>query len=177
MEFRKTEIKDIPSVVNMYQQAIAYLKNQGINQWQSGYPNETTLRKDMDDGDSYVIELQGKVIASACISFKEDTNYRYIEAGSWQNDHEYAVIHRIVVDESMKGRRVAKVLMDACEQLCVKRNVDTIRIDTHIENKSMQSMIGKQGFVYCGVIYLQDGAARNAYDKVLILNPSNKESV
>lgn len=174
MEFRRTEVKDISSVVIMYNQAISYLKNQGINQWQSGYPNESTLRKDMADGDSYVIESNGKVIASACISFKEDMNYRYIEGGSWQNNHEYAVIHRIVVDESVKGKGVAKVLMDACEQLCIERAVDTIRIDTHEENKSMQSMIAKQGFVYCGVIFLQDGAPRNAYDKVLVLSTINK---
>ena len=34
-----------------------------------------------------------------------------------------------------------------------------IRIDTHRDNKIMQHNILKQGFTYCGIIYLQSGDA------------------
>ena len=36
---------------------------------------------------------------------------------------------------------------------------ENIRIDTHRDNKIMQHNILKQGFTYCGIIYLQSGDA------------------
>ena len=52
--------------------------------------------------------------------------------------------------------------------MCIR---DRIRIDTHRQNASMQRMLEKNGFAYCGIIYLQDGAEAGAerlcFDKLL----------
>jgi RimJ/RimL family protein N-acetyltransferase len=40
-----------------------------------------------------------------------------------------------------------------------------IRIDTHRDNQIMQHVILKQGFTYCGIIYLLSGDERLAYQK------------
>jgi hypothetical protein len=42
-----------------------------------------------------------------------------------------------------------------------------IRIDTHRDNKIMQHNILKEGFSYCGIIYLESGDERLAYQKIL----------
>ena len=39
--------------------------------------------------------------------------------------------------------------------------------DTHRDNQSMQRMQAKNGFEYCGVIYLEDGAERIAFEKIV----------
>jgi hypothetical protein len=39
----------------------------------------------------------------------------------------------------------------------------TIRIDTHRDNCIMKHILTKYGFTMCGVIYLADGAPRDAY--------------
>ena len=40
---------------------------------------------------------------------------------------------------------------------------DTIRIDTHRDNKVMQNAIAKAGFEYCGIIHCWNGDERLAY--------------
>ena len=39
--------------------------------------------------------------------------------------------------------------------------------DTHKDNQSMQRMQAKNGFEYCGLIYLEDGAERIAFEKIV----------
>lgn len=40
-----------------------------------------------------------------------------------------------------------------------------MRIDTHENNKVMQHLIKKNGFQECGIIYVEDGSPRIAYEK------------
>lgn len=39
MKFRKAAEKDINAIMNIINQAQNYFKEQGIDQWQNGYPN------------------------------------------------------------------------------------------------------------------------------------------
>lgn len=39
----------------------------------------------------------------------------------------------------------------------------SIRIDTHADNKTMQHLIEADGFTRCGIIYIADGTPRIAY--------------
>ena len=43
----------------------------------------------------------------------------------------------------------------------------SLRIDTHEGNLAMRKMLAKNGFVYCGVIYLAGGDKRVAYERIL----------
>ena len=49
MTFRKTEAADLDGVMEIVRQAQASLKARGIDQWQNGYPNENTLREDIQN--------------------------------------------------------------------------------------------------------------------------------
>ena len=40
-----------------------------------------------------------------------------------------------------------------------------IRVDTHADNKTMQRLIEKNGFIKCGIIYVKNGTARIAYQR------------
>ena len=44
--------------------------------------------------------------------------------------------------------------------------VKSLRIDTHRQNIPMQNSLVKNGFRYCGIIYLESGDERIAYQKV-----------
>ena len=41
-----------------------------------------------------------------------------------------------------------------------------LRIDTHADNHPMQKALSRLGFAYCGVIYLQSGDSRMAFQKI-----------
>ena len=85
-----------------------------------------------------------------------DPTYARIEDGEWPNNDPYYVIHRIAVVTPGKG--YARRLLDWAFKHC-----STVRIDTHRDNVIMHHILRKYGFEYCGVIYLANGDARDAY--------------
>ncbi len=62
MELRKTNISDVSSVMKIISQSQSYFKSKGIDQWQNNYPNENTIMGDINNGYSYVLEKDNKVL-------------------------------------------------------------------------------------------------------------------
>ena len=154
MKIRATEERDLPAVMEILHQAQAYFKAQGIDQWQDGYPDEATIRQDIQNGTAYLVEL--------------DENYTTMVSGQWLTDRPYAVIHRIAVDDKLKGRGIAGWILEQAEYLCRQRGVESLKIDTHQDNTSMRRLLEKQNYHYCGVIQLhRDLSLRVAYEKRL----------
>ena len=169
-KFRKTEYADIPAVMELINQAKGYMKEQGIDQWQNGYPNEGEIAMDIAKGYSYVMEENKKIIGTMAVLFDGEPTYDKIYEGAWKTAEEpYAAIHRVAVDSGCKGKGIAGAMIDEVVKMCRERGVRSIKNDTHRDNKSMQRMQAKNGFEYCGVIYLEDGAERIAFEKVIEL--------
>lgn len=167
MEFRKASYSDINSIMRIISEAQAYFKENGINQWQNNYPNVEVIRNDIDNKNSYVLLEDGKIAGTAAVSFAGEKSYEAIYSGEWISDNEYAVIHRIAVDSGCKGKGLASVFIKYIEKMCLEREVHSIRVDTHRENLSMQKLLHKNGFRYCGIIYLADNSERIAYEKLI----------
>ena len=168
MIFRKTKLEEVSDIMRMIDQAKAYMKAQGIDQWQNGYPNAEAFEQDIEKGYSYVMEDDGKVIGTMAVIFDGEPTYDKIHEGAWKTTEEpYAAIHRVAVDADCKGKGIAGAMMEAVEEICRERGVRSIKNDTHRDNKSMQRMQAKNGFEYCGVIYLEDGAERIAFEKIV----------
>ena len=167
MELRRTEISEVPVVMDIINDSIAGLKAAGIDQWQKGYPNATSIQNDIEQGWSYVLVEGNEILATLALCFQPDPNYEKIYEGQWINLEPYAVIHRIAVKMSRKGEGLAVIALKQCEAICRKNHIYSIKVDTHRKNKSMQRMLQKAGYQYCGIIYLIDGAERFGLQKVL----------
>jgi len=165
MKLRKSKEKDIRDIMEIIKEAQAYLKEMKIDQWQNGYPNEEVIRKDILNGYSYVLTDKDKVIATVALSFDGEPTYNEIYEGSWLTDNEYAVIHRIAVTKEMKGKNIASIILKRIEEICKERAIKSIKIDTHEDNLSMQRLLKKNNFKYCGVIYLEGKVKRIAFEK------------
>lgn len=164
MKFRKTAAKDMGSIMDIIRQAQEYLKQQGIDQWQNNYPSSQTILEDIQKGYGYVLVENDRILGTVAVTFDGDRNYDYID-GKWLSDSPYAAIHRIAVRD--KGGGLASVIIRYTEQMCQNKGVRGIRVDTHEKNLSMQRLLVKNGFQACGIIYLEDGAKRLAYEKIL----------
>lgn len=157
---RKTREEDLDAVMQIVQDAQAYLHAHDIPQWINGYPSRDDFHHDMERGSSYVLEESGTVLGMACISTDHEDTYDVID-GAWPDDDPYIVIHRIAVADACKGRNLAHQFVEYAENL----GRSSIRIDTHEKNTSMRAFLEKEGFAYCGIIHLHDGAPRYAYEK------------
>jgi GNAT superfamily N-acetyltransferase len=170
MVVEKTKEEDKEQVIAIWEQARAYMKEAGIQQWQDGYPNRESLEEDMSAGESYVLRDNetGAVAATAYISFRGEPDYDVIYEGSWSQNIPYCVMHRVAVDPQQKGKGLAGELIKEAARQCREKNIRSLRIDTHRVNRSMRRMLEKNGFVYRGIIHLsKDGSERVAYEKCL----------
>lgn len=167
MDFRKTEINDVDRILEIIIQAQEYFKLRDIDQWQDGYPNRDSILSDMEKGDSFVILEGDKIVGTTAISFSVEATYNKIFQGQWLDDIEYAVVHRVAFDNSFKGKGMGTEVFNYAEKLCREKNIFSIRVDTHRDNIAMQRLIEKNDFSYCGIIYLDDGAERLAYEKII----------
>lgn len=160
MQLRKATMQDINSILSIINLAKEYFKNNQIDQWQNGYPNEESTIKDIKNGHSYVICDGNLVVATAAIIDDVDPNYAIIENGEWLSDEAYVCVHRVATLPKYKGQGLAGRFLTYAKTLGKK----SVRIDTHEDNMSMQRMILKNGFHYCGIVYMADGAKRFAYE-------------
>lgn len=173
--FRKTVEADIDTILHIIGQAQEYLKHQGIDQWQNGYPNREAIVSDIQMGYGYVLLMNDKVVGTVAVTFDGEKTYDSIYEGKWLSDlkhaashrSEYATIHRIAVDAQYKGAGLASEIIGNIEQMCRNRAVHSIRVDTHRRNTSMQRLLEKNGFLYCGIIYLEDRSERIAFEKIV----------
>lgn len=166
MEFRKASVADVGSIMDIIRQAQEYLRKQGIDQWQNNYPCEATILEDISKEYGYVLTDGDEVIGTVAVIFDGDKNYNIID-GRWLTDGPYTVIHRIAVLDTSKGKGLASVMLAHIDELSLKRGFYSLRVDTHEKNISMQKLLHKNGFAYCGIIYLEDGAKRVAFEKAL----------
>ena len=119
MIFRRTTIEDIPAIVEIICQAQEYLKNQGINQWQNGYPNKNSLIKDIQNGYSYVMEVDEVVIGTMAIVFTGEPTYEHIYEGNWKTeDTSYVTLHRVAVHNDWKGQGIAGSMIQEVIKMC-----------------------------------------------------------
>lgn len=159
MEIRKTKPSDLSAVMLVYNSARQFMRSQGnMDQWTNGYPNDAVILSDIRDGNSYVCMEDGQLAGVFSFILGEDPTYAAIYEGRWLNDQPYGTVHRIAVQHHNKG--VATFCLDWCFDKC-----GNVRIDTHRDNQAMQKLVLKNGFTYCGIIYLADGSPRLAYQK------------
>ena len=167
MKFRETVESDVNNVMAIIKQAQDYLKEQGIDQWQDNYPNAEIIRNDIINKEAYVLLDDDTLVGTVAVSFKGEKTYKSIHDGSWLSNEDYAVIHRIAVDSKRKGLGLSSIILKNIEELCLSKDVHSIKVDTHRENQSMQKWLYKNGFQYCGIIYLEDNSERVAFEKIL----------
>ena len=161
MQIRKTVEADLPIIGEIYENAKRFMRESGNpNQWNQGTPNAETAREDMERGIGYVAVDGDEIVAVFMFSLDTEPTYADIYEGAWLTDESYGVIHRIAVKE--QGRGIIGFCIDECFARC-----QNLRIDTHRDNLPMQRALQKRGFQYCGIIYLENGDERLAYQKIL----------
>ena len=166
MEFRRANERDIPDILKIITQAKSYFKKQGIDQWQGDYPNLKSIKDDIDKEYGYVLLKNQRLAATVAVSFDGEETYDQIHEGEWLSIQPYAVIHRLAINDELKGIGLSSVVMDHIFELCRQKGIRSIKVDTHRENKPMQRLLEKKQFQYCGIIHVSDGE-RVAFEKLI----------
>jgi len=160
VEIRKAELTQLEEIKAVYARAREFMANTGNpDQWGKEYPPEETIRADIASQELYVVMEEGKVVGVFFFTRKPDPDYDKIEDGAWENDLPHGVIHRVASSGTVKG------VFPAALAYC-KAQIGNIRMDTHPDNKVMQHVLTKNGFAYCGIVYVRGVRKRLAYQYV-----------
>ncbi len=158
MHIRNAELCDLPALMKLFAGARRFMAQKGNpNQWWGGYPTEELLTEDIGLKQLYVCEEDGRLYAAFALIFGEDPTYQKIE-GAWKNSLPYATLHRIASTGERRG-----MVDDIVRWSFAKQG--NLRGDTHELNLPMRSAFERNGFEYCGTIWVADGTPRMAYHK------------
>lgn len=149
----------MPQILTIYAMARQYMRDHGnMVQWEGLDAPEPKLTRDIQLGQLYVLE-EDEIHAVFAFFIGDDPLYARIEDGAWRSDRPYGTIHRLGSDGKVQGI-LAKVMDWAMTQ------IDHLRADTHESNSTVQRALEKSGFVRQGIIYVEDGTPRIAYEKM-----------
>lgn len=159
MIIREARTEDLERILEIYEIAKAFMRQTGNpHQWNSRYPDSKTLEEDIHKYQLFVMEEESIIHSVFAFILGEDPTYNKIE-GAWLDHSTYGTIHRIASDGIM--HQVFNKAVNFCSKRCAH-----LRADTHEDNKIMQKVILKNGFQETGIIYVEDGTPRIAYEKV-----------
>ncbi len=155
---RPAQQADLDEIEMIYEHARQFMiQNGNPTQWNNGYPQRELLEADIRQGNLFVADDGKEIYGVFLFVIGEDPTYSYIEGGSWISDLTYGTVHRI----ASRKRGLFAEALDFCRSKC-----SHIRVDTHADNKPMQHLAEKHGFSRRGIIYVEDGTPRIAYEMI-----------
>ena len=162
MEIVTAKPTDIDLIMDFIDKARKIMWNTGNKtQWPDNYPTQATIEKDIHTGNCRLCMEDGTAVASFTIMAGPDKSYATINSGQWIDDTlPYHVVHRIASDGSCHG--VFNAVIDYCSKIN-----NNIRIDTHRDNSIMRHCLMRHGFTYCGIIHVEDGTERLAFQRII----------
>ena len=167
---RRATVADMGDLLEIADEASDFLLTQGIDQWQYGFLNPGVLRKDIAAGNCWLFTHEGDPAGCIVLYTEPDENYGSIEGAWLTSGTPYATIHKVAVRDLFRGRGLSTEMLQLAEDLALGMGFPSIRVDTHEDNRIMQSLLERHGYTACGVIRVKDSAQtvvkRIAYEKV-----------
>ena len=75
-----------------------------------------------------------------------------------------------LLEEDIDSNRLFLYLVNGELEHC-----ESLRADTHADNKIMQHLLEENGFTRCGIIHVEDGTPRIAYQKMSLTLPLRRD--
>ena len=158
--FRGAVRGDLPQILQIYAHAREAMAASGNpTQWGNNFPPQELLEEDIDSNRLFVYVVNGQLLGVFAFILGADPTYQVIEDGTWKSAAPYGTLHRVAGDGEVHGLFGQMVAF-------AWANIPHLRIDTHENNAVMRHLVEKHGFQRCGVIYLEDGAPRIAFERI-----------
>ncbi|MBD5469890.1 MAG: GNAT family N-acetyltransferase [Lachnospiraceae bacterium] len=164
MVIRHATEKDISPIMEIYEYARRFMAEHGNpNQWgPTNWPPKELIHSDIATGNSYICTYGDKIVGTFFFTQGKDIEptYNRIENGAWLDDSPYGVIHRLAGNGTVNG--IGTFCINWAFEKC-----GHLRVDTHGDNRVMQNLLEKNGFIQCGTIYVEEDCyPRLAYEKI-----------
>lgn len=157
MEIRQAGKEDLEGIYSLFMRVNENLVSRGYNFWNHGYPNKESIFEGYDDGPMFIMEDEGKIIASVGLTFSFLEYYCYktkseekIEAMKKRNgitEETLIVLERLMVDPSYQGKGLGRKML---EHLFVLYPDAAFPIAVFKEDDLGIGFYKRMGFIDCG---------------------------
>lgn len=151
---------DLDAILQIYAHAREAMAAAGNpSQWGKAYPPPLLVERDILANRQFVTLENGRLTGTFAFILGAEPTYAVID-GAWLDDTlPYGTLHRLAAAGG--GGHLADQILAWALERCA-----SLRVDTHADNRAMQHILQKNGFCRCGIIRVEDGTARLAYQKL-----------
>lgn len=154
VRIRRAAEEDIPAITAIYD-AVLQKEEQGQYTigWIRGiYPTEDTAKTAVECGDMFVMEEDGRIIASARINHEQMPAYALVSWSVDVPDEKVMVMHTLTVDPEMNGHGAGDRFIQFYEGYSLQKGSHVLRIDTNERNLNARRKYDAAGYTECGII-------------------------
>ena len=158
---RNATLGDLDHIMEMVDHSRSIMRANGNNSQWGGYPGRDLIGNDIATGIGHVMTEGSRVVGYFAMLTQPEPTYEYIEDGLWLDDTTpYVTLHRLACVPGVQG--IARCAFEWGEA-----HASSVRVDTHLDNHIMLHIINGRGYTRCGVVYMQDGSPREAFQKMM----------
>jgi GNAT superfamily N-acetyltransferase len=143
---RTGKLTDVAALDAIARRVANELHASGVDQWSATYPGVKEFSSDALRGALYVDEEEGVIAGSMSLLPENDPAY---VAVSWVGSHAL-VMHRVMVDPIFRRQGIGASLFAFAIEQAKAAGADSLKVDTHPDNRRMRNLIEKFGFVHRG---------------------------
>ena len=154
MEIREATKNDIDSIEKIYEN-IHDEEERGLTTigWiRNIYPTRKTAEDGLERKDLFVMEDEGKIVATAVINQIQVDEYKYATWKHSVKDNEIMVLHCLAVDPYQKCKGYGKAFVAFYEDYAKQNNCVTLRMDTNARNIRARNLYQKLGYEEVGIV-------------------------
>lgn len=152
MSIRIATLSDIPAIMQVITDVVPIMRAAGNLQWDDKYPNPQVFEEDINTGQLWVAEVDGKIAGVTAITTEQYPEYAQV---GLDTNEEAIVTHRLAVSPHFRGRGLAADLLHQAEVVALERGIPILRIDTNSHNHATQQLFPKLGYSLKGEITLE----------------------
>ena len=150
---RSAESKDIDAVAAIFERIIDD-EERGISAvgWKRGvYPTKATAKTALAQGELFVLEDGGRVVAAMRINHEQVPEYSNCRWDFPARDEQIMVAHTLVVDPAAKGKGYGRQMVAFYEQYAEEHRCPYLRMDTNAINTRARALYKSLGYKEIGI--------------------------
>jgi len=166
---REAIMEDIKDIMGIIKQTIVEMSTYNNTQWDENYPQEEDFATDIQKGDLFVVEMEGKLVGFVCINKVEPAEYFRL---NWSLNEDVMIVHRMAVNSDYRRSGIGTELMKFADEFALKNNIRYLKTDTYSLNTKMNALFKKCGYDFIEEMsFLGKEKPFYCYEKILkILN-------
>jgi len=154
MVVRNANSQDLDAIMNLIRSCVSHMEEQGIHQWDEIYPDEKTIRNDIEKQQLYLLEDEERVCGVIVLNEFQEPQYKSID---WKFQGKTLVVHRLAIEPACQGKGYARMLMQFAHKLAKEEHYENIRLDAFIRNPAAVALYEKLGYRMAGTVTFRKG--------------------